>query len=170
MRLQGSSHPWYGDATAAHGSQDIQLQDCHPTDTRGDGKIARATVNDLSMHIEVEEQDDRGLSATLSTRKDAEDMKRMGKEQQLVRQFRLMSIASFVAIATATWEIGLITIGQSFVDGGRPGLLYSTLWNFICFAPIYLSMAEMASIAPIAGAQYHWCMIAVNDQNYGFPA
>lgn len=24
------------------------------------------------------------------------------------------------------------------------------------FGPIYLSLAEMASMAPIAGAQYHW--------------
>jgi choline transport protein len=67
----------------------------------------------------------------------------MGKDQQLVRQFRLLSIASFVAIATATWEIGLFTIGQSFTDGGRPGLIYGTIWNFILFGPVYLSMAEM---------------------------
>jgi hypothetical protein len=30
------------------------------------------------------------------------------------------------------------------------------IWNFVGFGPIYLSMAEMASMAPIAGAQYHW--------------
>ncbi|KAF2719738.1 amino acid permease 2 [Polychaeton citri CBS 116435] len=104
----------------------------------------------------LEDQQDEELRATQSSCRDADAMKRMGKNQQLVRHFRLLSISSFVAIATATWEIGLFTIGQSFVDGGRPGLLYSTIWNFVCFAPVYLSMSEMASMAPIAGAQYHW--------------
>lgn len=35
-------------------------------------------------------------------------------------------------------------------------LVYTVIWNFVGFCPIYLSMAEMASMAPIAGAQYHW--------------
>jgi len=80
----------------------------------------------------------------------------MGKDQQLVRHFRLLSITSFVAIATAAWEIGLFVISPGLIDGGRSGLVWNTIWNFIGFGPIYLSMAEMASMAPIAGAQYHW--------------
>ncbi|OQO05736.1 hypothetical protein B0A48_09830 [Cryoendolithus antarcticus] len=93
---------------------------------------------------------------THSSAMDAADMRRMGKQQQLVREFKTFSTASFTGIAMATWEVGLFTISQSFINGGRPGLLYTTIWNFICFIPIYLSMAEMASMAPIAGAQYHW--------------
>ena len=53
-------------------------------------------------------------------------------------------------------EIGLFEITPGLTDGGRPVLVYSVLWNFVGFGPIYLSMAEMASMAPIAGAQYHW--------------
>ena len=91
-----------------------------------------------------------------STSADAANMQRMGKNQQFVRHFRVLSMASFVAIATAVWEIGLFNITPGLTNGGRPGLIYSVLWNFIGFGPIYLSMAEMASMAPIAGAQYHW--------------
>jgi choline transport protein len=91
-----------------------------------------------------------------STSADAVNMHRMGKNQQLVRHFRVLSMASFVAIATAVWEIGLFNLTPGLINGGRPGLVYSVLWNFIGFGPIYLSMAEMASMAPIAGAQYHW--------------
>ncbi len=43
--------------------------------------------------------DDR--TATKSTHNDAENMRRMRRSQQLVRHFRLLSVASFTAIATA---------------------------------------------------------------------
>ena len=105
---------------------------------------------------EVHDDHDEHRTATKSTRDDAENMRRMGRSQQLVRHFRLLSVASFVAIATAAWEIGLFEISPALTDGGRPALVYSVIWNFIGFGPIYLSMAEMASMAPIAGAQYHW--------------
>ena len=91
-----------------------------------------------------------------STSEDAANMKRMGKNQQLIRHFRVLSMASFVAIATAAWEIGLFNITPGLTNGGPPALVWSVLWNFVGFGPIYFSMAEMASMAPIAGAQYHW--------------
>lgn len=59
-------------------------------------------------------------------------------------------------LLAVAWELGIFVISPGLIDGGRSGLIYSTLWNFIGFAPVYLSMAEMASMAPIAGAQYHW--------------
>ena len=105
---------------------------------------------------EVHDDHDEHRTATKSTPQDAENMRRMGRSQQLVRHFRLLSVASFVAIATESWEIGLFEISPALTDGGRPALIYSLIWNFIGFGPIYLSMAEMASMAPIAGAQYHW--------------
>lgn len=96
------------------------------------------------------------VDGTKSSADDSINMRRMGRRQELVRHFRMLSVASFVAIATAAWEIGLFEITPGLTDGGRPVLVYSVLWNFIGFGPIYLSMAEMASMAPIAGAQYHW--------------
>lgn len=96
------------------------------------------------------------INAMYSTADDSENMRRMGRKQELVRHFRTLSIASFVAVSTAAWEIGLFEITPGLTNGGRSVLVYSVLWNFIGFTPIYLSMAEMASMAPIAGAQYHW--------------
>src|SRR5436305_351994 len=55
---------------------------------------------------EVHDDHDEHRTATKSTRDDAENMRRMGRSQQLVRHFRLLSMTSFVAIATAAWEIG----------------------------------------------------------------
>ena len=34
--------------------------------------------------------------------------------------------------------------------------MYSNLWSSVAFLPVILSMAEMASMEPVAGAQYHW--------------
>ena len=151
MQLSGHGRPqWATDS--------VELQSSHQPQPGSTGKETLATVGNVDRDSadSIEAVQDEASRATKSTYGDAMAMRRMGKDQQLVRQFRLLSISSFVAIATATWEIGLFTIGQSFVDGGRPGLIYTSLWNFICFAPVYLSMAEMASMAPIAGAQYHW--------------
>jgi choline transport protein len=118
------------------------------------GPVASVEVD--KHEVLDDDVEDEHRTATKSTREDAQNMRRMGRSQQLVRHFRLLSVASFVAIATAAWEIGLFEITPGLTDGGRPGLVYSVIWNFIGFGPIYLSMAEMASMAPIAGAQYHW--------------
>ena len=83
-------------------------------------------------------------------------MRRMGKDQQLVRRFRVLSMASFVAVATAAWEFTAFNLTAGLTNGGVPMLVYAIMWNFVGFCPIYLSMAEMASMAPIAGAEYHW--------------
>jgi hypothetical protein len=113
-------------------------------------------VADVNPSDDFLDEQDEAVQRSKSTSGDAADMKRMGKEQQLVRHFRLVSTMSFVAISTAAWEVGLFVITPALTDGGRAGLVWNVLWNIIGFGPIYLSMAEMASMAPIAGAQYHW--------------
>lgn len=102
------------------------------------------------------EEASKNLSATKSTPSDDAGMRRMGKEQQLVRHFRLLSVTSFTALSVAAWEIGLFLVSPGLINGGRAGLMWSSLWCIIGFGPVYISMAEMASMAPIAGAQYHW--------------
>lgn len=87
---------------------------------------------------------------------DLTDMRRMGKPQQFIRHFRLMSIISLTAISTAAWEMCVFFCTPSLINGGRAGLVYSMISSTIGFGPVYLSMAEMSSIAPTAGAQYHW--------------
>lgn len=126
-----------------------------PLSSLANGKEMLESVAGIDIEDSLEDQDDT-LRATKSTSDDAAGMRRMGKGQQLIRHFRFFSIASFTAIATAAWEIGLFVLTPALVDGGRAGLLYSLIWNMIGFGPIYLSLAEMASMAPIAGAQYHW--------------
>ncbi len=81
-------------------------------------------VNNIESEDAIEDQNG-ALIATKSTAYDAAGMRRMGKDQQLIRQFRFLSITAFVAIATAAWEIGLFILTPGLVDGGRAGLV----WN-----------------------------------------
>ena len=91
-----------------------------------------------------------------STLKDASDMRRMGKQQLLVRRFRQITIAAFIGITTSAWEFALFLVSPGLIDGGTAGLLYNVIWSMAGFLMIYLSLAEMASMAPIAGSLYHW--------------
>lgn len=97
-----------------------------------------------------------------STDNDILGMRRMGKEQQFERRFRQLSIISFVSIATASWEIGLFIISPALIDGGRAGLVWSSLWCWIGFAPIYLSMVRETAF---------WCSmkLALRGSIYGGP-
>jgi choline transport protein len=91
-----------------------------------------------------------------STIVDARDMQRMGKAQELIRNYRLVSMVSFVGLATSAWELALFQATPGIINGGLPTLIYGNIWCFIGFFPVVLSLAEMSSMAPIAGAQYHW--------------
>ena len=99
---------------------------------------------------EVRESDDETIDVTKSTDHDRYQMERMGKTQLLVRQFRPLSTFAFNAMATSVWEFGIFSVSQGLVDGGRAGLIWTTVIHAIGFLPIVLSMAEMASIAPTA--------------------
>jgi choline transport protein len=83
-------------------------------------------------------------------------MRRMGKDQQLIRRFRQITIAAFIGTAVSAWEYALFLVTPGLVDGGRAGLVYNVLWSIFGFTTIYMSLAEMASMAPIAGSLYHW--------------
>lgn len=118
-----------------------------------DGPISMTTAAD-GGHQYVDE--DGGDTIHKSTHGDVAAMQRMGRSQELVRHFRTLSMVSFVALATSAWETNIFVFTQGLTDGGRPAVMYGLIWCFVGFIPIYLSMAEMASMAPIAGAQYHW--------------
>ncbi|KAK4546636.1 hypothetical protein LTR36_001853 [Oleoguttula mirabilis] len=90
------------------------------------------------------------------TEHDKFDMTRMGKKQEMRRVFRQFSILSFTCVIMATWEFLLTASSQGLVDGGLSGLFWSYIWTFIGFGLIIASMAEMASMAPTSGGQYHW--------------
>jgi len=105
---------------------------------------------------EISGQDDISNSSDAESIHDQQDMQRMGKQQQFRRNFRRFSTLSFVCILTATWEFLLIANTNALTDGGRPGFFWSYIWAFLLFGLIIASLAEMSSMAPTSGGQYHW--------------
>ena len=87
---------------------------------------------------------------------DQKDMARVGKQQELRRNFRFISILGFTAVLMSTWEAVLITAGYGLTNGGLAGLVWMYLITVVGFGAAILSMAEMASMAPTSGGQYHW--------------
>ncbi|KAH7381576.1 putative GABA permease [Pyrenochaeta sp. MPI-SDFR-AT-0127] len=91
-----------------------------------------------------------------STKHDERDMYRLGKEQELKRSYRPLSALSFAVVLTAIWEYLMVACTQGLIDGGTAGLFWSYIWTFVGFTFVEMSLAEMASMAPTSGGQYHW--------------
>ncbi|KAH7021801.1 amino acid permease 2 [Macrophomina phaseolina] len=90
------------------------------------------------------------------TRHDRADMTRMGKVQELRRNYRPLSAIAFTVILQGTWEVLMTATTQGLTDGGLAGLVWSYIWTFFGFSFVMASLAEMASMAPTSGGQYHW--------------
>lgn len=76
---------------------------------------------------------------------DARDMYRLGKKQELRRNFELFSIVGFVSILQATWESTLLASSFGLYNGGSAGVIWLTVICWLCFLAMIASMAEMVS-------------------------
>ena len=56
----------------------------------------------------------------------------------------------------ATWEFVLVSLSAGFINGGFGGLFWTFIGTVTCYATIVASLAEMESMAPTSGGQYHW--------------
>ncbi|KAF2717100.1 amino acid transporter [Polychaeton citri CBS 116435] len=83
-------------------------------------------------------------------------MKRLGKKQVFKRNFGFWSALGFVSIYMATWEFVLVSLSVGFANGGFAGLFWCFITTVCCYATIVASLAEMESMAPTSGGQYHW--------------
>ncbi|KAK1750187.1 putative amino-acid permease [Echria macrotheca] len=90
------------------------------------------------------------------TAMDRKDMWRMGKTQELRRNFRSLSIFAFTMVLVATWEAQFNVSMFGLINGGTGGLIWVYIGTFTGIFCAMLSMAEMASMAPTSGGQYHW--------------
>ncbi|KAK5125447.1 hypothetical protein LTR85_000556 [Meristemomyces frigidus] len=72
------------------------------------------------------------------------------------RNFQLTSITAFSVVAMGGWIFVPNNSTSALIDGNTGGTIALYLVNFGAFFTIMLSLAEMASMAPTAGGQYHW--------------
>ncbi|CAG8955301.1 hypothetical protein HYFRA_00011283 [Hymenoscyphus fraxineus] len=80
---------------------------------------------------------------------------RLGKKPVLKREFGFMSALGFTCTNMITWEGLLVVLHLSYVNGGSAGSLYAFLFVLTGNLAIFTTMAEMASMAPTSGGQYH---------------
>ncbi|KAL8629747.1 hypothetical protein Q9189_004541 [Teloschistes chrysophthalmus] len=91
-----------------------------------------------------------------STQADVLDMSRMGKRQELQRNFRFLSIVGFIMILQSSWESTLLAASYGLTNGGTGGVIWVTVGVILGALCMIASIGEMASMAPTAGGQYHW--------------
>ncbi|ETI28184.1 hypothetical protein G647_00633 [Cladophialophora carrionii CBS 160.54] len=108
------------------------------------------------MHHSRSSSDQHGAK---SVDRDEEEMARLGKRQELRRNFGFMSMLGFSCTLMITWE-GLLTVFvYGLTDGGPAGLVYGYLFCWLGYFTVVASLAEMVSMAPTAGGQYHWTFL-----------
>ncbi|KAF7136743.1 hypothetical protein CNMCM5793_006212 [Aspergillus hiratsukae] len=127
-----------------------------PQDTHlGESKAECRVEDDLAQEAGYPA---KGLVAPkyMGTVADQRDMSALGRVQVLRRNFRFVSILGFGCTLISTWEVILTLLSSALTDGGTAGLIWGFLIVTAGFALVFASIAEMASMAPTSGGQYHW--------------
>ncbi|KAF2772311.1 amino acid transporter-like protein [Teratosphaeria nubilosa] len=92
----------------------------------------------------------------IGTEADRRDMITLGKKQVLRRNFKFITMLGFGSTVICSWEVILPVFTFVLTDGGTAGLFWGYIAVAIGMMFIYASLAEMASMCPTAGGQYHW--------------
>ncbi|KAI1438258.1 amino acid transporter [Xylaria sp. CBS 124048] len=90
------------------------------------------------------------------TRDDDAYLQSLGKRPLLNRAFGFMSILGLSCSALLSWEGVLETSITGLLNGGPAGIIWGFLINWIGTISVYISLGELASMAPTSGGQYHW--------------
>ncbi|KAI5255770.1 amino acid permease [Aureobasidium subglaciale] len=97
-----------------------------------------------------------GQGIKSGTARDAADMMRLGKKQEFRRNFHAFSMLGLSSVLMGTWQALIGSASFSLINGGLAGTIWSYIATWICTITVTLSLAEMASMAPTSGGQYHW--------------
>ncbi|OBS28349.1 hypothetical protein FPOA_02288 [Fusarium poae] len=87
---------------------------------------------------------------------DALRLAQLGHEQELRRQYSLVSLIALCLCLGATWEALSTVVATALVNGGAPCVFYNYILSNIFSLCVAASLSEIASIYPTAGGQYHW--------------
>ncbi|TKA63262.1 hypothetical protein B0A55_09621 [Friedmanniomyces simplex] len=92
----------------------------------------------------------------MGTDGDKMQMKVLGRVQETRRIFTFVSMLGFGSTLMVTWEVILANLLAVITNGGTAGLFWGFIIVAIGYALVYASLAEMSSMAPTSGGQYHW--------------
>ncbi|ETI24136.1 hypothetical protein G647_03505 [Cladophialophora carrionii CBS 160.54] len=93
---------------------------------------------------------------------------REGDGRSLRRLFSFAQLLAFSLTFMESWEVMAINISATFWNGGPRSLVWGAIAVIIGSLAQAYSMAELGSILPIAGAQYHWTHIMAPERSRRF--
>lgn len=76
--------------------------------------------------------------------------------EELREGFSVWSLGALLVCLMATWEALATVVASALTNGGPPCLFYNYIISFLGTMAVAASMAEIASMYPSAGGQYHW--------------
>ncbi|KAM3074423.1 hypothetical protein ACMFMG_002773 [Clarireedia jacksonii] len=116
------------------------------------------TSESIGQDVEKDVDDEPGQieDKWRGTHADRQDMAMLGKKQVLRRNFKFITMLGFSSTVMASWELLLPLFSYCLQDGGTADMFWGFIVASIGMSLVYASIAEMASIAPTAGGQYHW--------------
>jgi hypothetical protein len=113
--------------------------------------------DDQTMEIEKQVLDTR------NTAQDEVAMAEVGKIQQFKRGFGFFTILGLTASMMCTWEAVFFANFTAMLNGGPATLVYGFIYAMLGALSTAASLAEMASIYPTSGGQYHWAAMLAPD-------
>ncbi|KAK3073110.1 hypothetical protein LTR53_005591 [Teratosphaeriaceae sp. CCFEE 6253] len=82
-----------------------------------------------------------------------------GYEDQLQRQYGLLSICGLALTIDNAWVAFAGSLSIAVLNGGPAGILYEFIVACVYYAFIGASIAELASAIPSSGGVYHWASV-----------
>ena len=127
---------------------------------KSNAQIEIESTSDAEFNNEVAIQEQKG-----GTQHDVYNMSRMGKRQELLRNFRFISIVGFIMILQSTWESVLLAAQYGLINGGTAGLIWMTVGVIVGALCMIASLAEIASMLVVLCFQCGPCLNA--DESKG---
>ncbi|KAG2162089.1 hypothetical protein VTO58DRAFT_109485 [Aureobasidium pullulans] len=126
------------------------------------------TFEQQSIPLDGSEISDYASGGDGQYSRDELDMIQQGKTQRFQRNFGLVSLLGFGTTMMATWEAVFTSNATAALNGGFPSLVWGFLFSWIGNLATAASLAEMASMAPTSGGQYHWVAMLAPEKHRVF--
>ncbi|KAJ5086877.1 amino acid permease [Penicillium alfredii] len=110
---------------------------------------------EMKSHTSVTSRGETESGLAIQERDNAQ-LQRVGKKPVLKRNFGILSILGFSCTILGTWEGLLGTFTSPLSNGGPGGAVYAFIFGWVGTVANFIVLAELASMAPTSGGQYHW--------------
>ncbi|KAF2226896.1 amino acid/polyamine transporter I [Elsinoe ampelina] len=98
----------------------------------------------------------------------ARDAATIENQSRLRRLFSFTQLLAFALTFMSSWEVVVMNMGATFFNGGPRSLIWGQVLVIVGATAQALTLAELASILPIAGAQYHWTDMLAPEKHRRF--